>query len=97
MPRRFARATNRSAGRHDGRQSGSRGQEFRRDRALLLADKQWIVAIPSTRRLERVDGNIEAVAAELTSNGLYGIEGGASNAMVEEGLRAEHLERMIYR
>jgi hypothetical protein len=64
---------------------------------LLLAYKQWIVAIPGTGRLERVDENIAAVAAELICDGLHEIEGGASNTMVEDGLRVEHLERTIYR
>jgi deazaflavin-dependent oxidoreductase (nitroreductase family) len=43
----------------------------------LLAQKPWIVPIPGGGRLERLDENIGAVAAELTSNGLYEIERGA--------------------
>lgn len=39
--------------------------------AWLLAQKPWIVPIPGTRKLERLDENIGAVAAELASDDLW--------------------------
>jgi aryl-alcohol dehydrogenase-like predicted oxidoreductase len=65
--------------------------------AWLLAQKPWIVPIPGTRRLERLDENIGAVAVELTSDDLYEIESAASKITVEGARYPEHLERMTYR
>ncbi len=42
--------------------------------AWLLAQKPWIVPIPGTRRLERVEENIGAAAVELTADDLTEIE-----------------------
>ena len=42
--------------------------------AWLLAQKPWIVPIPGTRRLERLEENIGAAAVELTSEDLREIE-----------------------
>jgi aryl-alcohol dehydrogenase-like predicted oxidoreductase len=46
--------------------------------AWLLARKPWIVPIPGTRKLERLDENIGAAAVELTSDDLSEIETAAS-------------------
>src|SRR5919198_841761 len=46
--------------------------------AWLLAQKPWIVPIPGTRRLERLDENIGAAAVELTPADLHDIESAAS-------------------
>src|SRR5579885_317299 len=43
--------------------------------AWLLAQKQWIVPIPGTRKLERLEENIGAVAVELTSDDLLRMTG----------------------
>jgi aryl-alcohol dehydrogenase-like predicted oxidoreductase len=42
--------------------------------AWLLAQKPWIVPILGSRKLERLDENIGAVAVELTSDDLRAIE-----------------------
>jgi aryl-alcohol dehydrogenase-like predicted oxidoreductase len=42
--------------------------------AWLLAQKPWIVPIPGTRRLDRLDENTGASAIELTSADLHDIE-----------------------
>ena len=42
--------------------------------AWLLAQKPWIVPIPGTRKLERLDENLGAVAIELTSDDLREID-----------------------
>ncbi|HEX2361390.1 MAG TPA: aldo/keto reductase [Jiangellaceae bacterium] len=62
--------------------------------AWLLARKPWIVPIPGTRRLERLDENIGAVAVELTAADLDEIEDATSKIKVEGARYPEHLERM---
>jgi aryl-alcohol dehydrogenase-like predicted oxidoreductase len=61
--------------------------------AWLLAQKSWIVPIPGTRRLDRLDENIGAVAFELTPDDLHEIENAASKITVEGARYPEHLER----
>jgi aryl-alcohol dehydrogenase-like predicted oxidoreductase len=46
--------------------------------AWLLAQKPWIVPIPGTRKLSRLEENIGAVAVELTPDDLREIESAAS-------------------
>ena len=65
--------------------------------AWLLAQKPWIVPIPGTRRLERLDENIGAVDVDLTSDDLREIEGAASKIEVQGARYPEHLERMTGR
>ena len=62
--------------------------------AWLLAQKPWIVPIPGTRRLERLEENLGAVSVELTEDDLRDIESAAANITVEGGRYPEHLERM---
>jgi aryl-alcohol dehydrogenase-like predicted oxidoreductase len=62
--------------------------------AWLLAQKPWIVPIPGTTKLERLDENISAVAVELTSGDLREIESAASKITVQGARYPEHLERM---
>jgi aryl-alcohol dehydrogenase-like predicted oxidoreductase len=62
--------------------------------AWLLAQKPWIVPIPGTRRLERLEENIGAVAVELTPDDLRDIESAASQITVQGARYPEHLERM---
>src|SRR5713101_857166 len=62
--------------------------------AWLLAQKPWIVPIPGTRRLERLNENIGAVAVELTSDDLREIERAASEITVQGARYPEHLEQM---
>ncbi len=62
--------------------------------AWLLAQKPWIVPIPGTRKLERLDENIGAVAVELTSDDLREIDSAASKITVQGARYPEKLERM---
>jgi aryl-alcohol dehydrogenase-like predicted oxidoreductase len=61
--------------------------------AWLLAQKPWIVPIPGTRKLERLDENIGALDVELTSDDLREIESAASKITVQGARYPEHLER----
>jgi aryl-alcohol dehydrogenase-like predicted oxidoreductase len=62
--------------------------------AWLLAQKPWIVPIPGTKKLERLEENIGAAAVALTSDDLREIDGGASRIAVQGARYPEHLERM---
>lgn len=62
--------------------------------AWLLAQKPWIVPIPGTTKLNRLDENIGAVALELTSDDLQGIESAASEITVEGARYPEAIEKM---
>src|SRR2546421_5072426 len=65
--------------------------------AWLLAQKPWIVPIPGTRRLERLDENLGAVAVELTSDDLRDIDTAASQITVQGARYPENLERQTNR
>src|ERR1035438_9090829 len=62
--------------------------------AWLLAQKAWIVPIPGTTKLHRLEENIDAVAVELTSNDLREIESAASKITVEGDRYPEAIEKM---
>ena len=62
--------------------------------AWLLAQKPWIVPIPGTRKLERLEENIGAVAVELTSDDLREIDSAASKITVQGARYPENLEQM---
>jgi aryl-alcohol dehydrogenase-like predicted oxidoreductase len=62
--------------------------------AWLLAQKPWIVPIPGTRKLERLDENNGAAAVELTPDDLREIEDAAAKITVQGDRYPEHLERM---
>ncbi len=62
--------------------------------AWLLAQKPWIVPIPGTRKLSRLEENIGAVAVNLSSDDLREIESAASKITVQGARYPEHLERM---
>ncbi len=61
--------------------------------AWLLAQKPWIVPIPGTRKLERLDENIGAAAIELTAADLREIETAASRITIQGARYPEHLEK----
>ena len=63
----------------------------------LLAQKPWIVPIPGTTKLERLDENIGAVAVELTADDLREIESAASKITVEGARYPEKLEQLTGR
>jgi aryl-alcohol dehydrogenase-like predicted oxidoreductase len=62
--------------------------------AWLLAQKPWIVPIPGTRKLERLDENNGALAVELTPADLREIESAASKIEIQGARYPEHVERM---
>jgi aryl-alcohol dehydrogenase-like predicted oxidoreductase len=51
--------------------------------AWLLAQKPWIVPIPGSRKLERLEENISALAVELTADDLQEIESAISKITVQ--------------
>ena len=63
----------------------------------LLAQKPWIVPIPGTTKLHRLDENIGAVEVELTSDDLRAIETAASQITIEGARYPEQLQRMTGR
>jgi aryl-alcohol dehydrogenase-like predicted oxidoreductase len=65
--------------------------------AWLLARKPWIVPIPGTTKLDRLDENIGAVSVELTPDDLRDIENAASKITVQGARYPEKLERMTGR
>ena len=62
--------------------------------AWLLAQKPWIVPIPGTRKLHRLEENIGAAEVELSADELAEIEGAASKIQVHGGRYNEAAERM---
>jgi aryl-alcohol dehydrogenase-like predicted oxidoreductase len=65
--------------------------------AWLLAQKPWIVPIPGTTKLARIEENIGAADIDLTADDLHEIDSAASNITVQGGRYPEELERMTYR
>jgi aryl-alcohol dehydrogenase-like predicted oxidoreductase len=65
--------------------------------AWLLAQKPWIVPIPGTTKLHRLDENLGAANVELTSDDLREIETAASKITVQGARYPEHLEQMTGR
>ena len=65
--------------------------------AWLLAQKPWIVPIPGTTKLHRLDENIGAVAIELSADDLREIDTAASQITAEGNRYPEHLEKMTGR
>ena len=61
--------------------------------AWLLAQKPWIVPIPGTTKLTRLEENIGAAAIRLTADDLREIDGAASQIAVQGARYPEHLER----
>ena len=65
--------------------------------AWLLAQKPWIVPIPGTTKLHRLEENIGAVAIELTADDLLEIESAAAGIKVQGARYPEKLEQMTGR
>src|SRR6266571_3820281 len=65
--------------------------------AWLLAQKPWIVPIPGTRKLERLDENIGASAVELTREDLRQLETAASKISVQGARYPEELQKLVGR
>lgn len=65
--------------------------------AWLLAQKPWIVPIPGTTKLARLEENIGAVAVELTPDDLREIASAASKITVQGARYPERLAQMTGR
>jgi aryl-alcohol dehydrogenase-like predicted oxidoreductase len=65
--------------------------------AWLLAQKPWIVPIPGTTKLHRLEENIGAAAIELTPDDLREIDSAASKITVQGARYPEKLEPMTGR
>jgi aryl-alcohol dehydrogenase-like predicted oxidoreductase len=65
--------------------------------AWLLAQKPWIVPIPGTTKLRRLEENIGAASIELTADDLRDIDGVASKIKVQGARYPEKLEQMTGR
>jgi aryl-alcohol dehydrogenase-like predicted oxidoreductase len=61
--------------------------------AWLLVQKPWIVSIPGTTRLSRLEENIGVVAVELMPDDRREIESAASKITVQGARYPEELER----
>jgi len=62
--------------------------------AWLLAQKPWIVPIPGTTKLSRLEENIGAAAIQITADDLHEIESAASKITVQGARYPEELQRM---
>ena len=65
--------------------------------AWLLAQKPWIVPIPGTTKLKRLEENIGAATLELTADDLREIDGAASKITVHGDRYPEQLNRLVDR
>lgn len=65
--------------------------------AWLLARKPWIVPIPGTRKLERLDENLGAIAVNLTPDDLREMDTAASAIRLQGDRYPEKLERLTGR
>jgi len=65
--------------------------------AWLLARKPWIVPIPGTTKLHRLDENIGAANVELTASDLREIERAVAEVTVQGARYPEHLQQQVGR
>jgi aryl-alcohol dehydrogenase-like predicted oxidoreductase len=65
--------------------------------AWLLAQKPWIVPIPGTTKLSRLEENIGAAEIELTPDDLKEIDAAASKIEIEGNRYPQHLEKLVGR
>ena len=65
--------------------------------AWLLAQEPWIVPIPGTTKLHRLEENLAAAAVELTPEDLHDIQDAASKITVQGARYSEAAQRMINR
>jgi aryl-alcohol dehydrogenase-like predicted oxidoreductase len=65
--------------------------------AWLLAQKPWIVPIPGTTKLHRLEENLGAVDIALTSEELVQIEDAASRIKIEGARYPEHIQKLAGR
>jgi aryl-alcohol dehydrogenase-like predicted oxidoreductase len=65
--------------------------------AWLLAQQRWIVPIPGTTKLQRLEENVGAVRIELTADDLKEIDTAASRIEVHGARYPEHLQKLVGR
>jgi aryl-alcohol dehydrogenase-like predicted oxidoreductase len=65
--------------------------------AWLLAQKPWIVPIPGTTKLHRLEENIGAAGVELTPDDLRDIDSAVSKITVQGARYPEHLQKLVGR
>jgi aryl-alcohol dehydrogenase-like predicted oxidoreductase len=65
--------------------------------AWLLAQKPWIVPLPGTTKLHRLEENIGSTLVELTANDLQELDSATAKIAVEGDRYPPDLERMTYR
>ena len=65
--------------------------------AWLLAQKPWIVPIPGTTKLHRLEENLGAVNIELSAGDLNEIESAAAQIQIQGARYPENLEAMTGR
>ncbi|HWB26703.1 MAG TPA: aldo/keto reductase [Chitinophagaceae bacterium] len=65
--------------------------------AWLLAQKPWIVPIPGTTKLHRLEENLGGASVELTEEDLGNIEEAASKITVQGARYPEHLQKRVGR
>lgn len=65
--------------------------------AWLLAQKPWIVPIPGTTKLHRLEENVGAANVELTASDLREIERAVSEVTVQGARYPEHLQQLVGR
>jgi len=65
--------------------------------AWLLAQKPWIVPIPGTTKVSRLEENLGALNIKLTADDLREIDSAASKIKVEGARYPEHLQKMVGR
>jgi aryl-alcohol dehydrogenase-like predicted oxidoreductase len=65
--------------------------------AWLLAQKPWVVPIPGTTKVPRLEENLGAASIEMNSNDLRDIEAGLSRISIQGARYAEQQQRMVGR
>lgn len=65
--------------------------------AWLIAQKPWIVPIPGTTKLERLEENIKATSVEISQDDLQEINKAASEIKVEGARYPEQMQKLINR
>jgi len=65
--------------------------------AWLLAQQPWIVPIPGTRRIERLEENLAATDLELSSDDLGELDAASASVQVQGARYPEAMQRMIDR
>ena len=65
--------------------------------AWLLAQKPWIVPIPGTTKLHRLQENVRAASVQLTPDDLRELESAASKIAVQGARYPEHLQKLVGR